>query len=73
MFFVQNPAKSNTSSHVSIVGRSLDSYMSSYDNFLVIGDLNSEISEMAMSEICETYNPQNLEKDPSKPTCTDII
>ena len=45
-----NPAKSDISSHVSIVGRSLDSYMSSYDNFLVTGDLNSEISEMAMSE-----------------------
>ena len=74
-----NPAKSNISSHLSMVGRSLDSYMSSYDNFLVIGDLNSEISEMAMSEFCETYNLQNLVKDPtcyknpSKPTCIDLI
>ena len=34
-----NPAKSNISTHLSIVGRSLDSYMSSYDIFLVIGDL----------------------------------
>ena len=49
-----NPAKSNVSSHLSIVGRSLDSYMSCYDNFLVIGDLNSEISEIAMSEFCKT-------------------
>ena len=62
-----------------MVGRSLDSYMSSYDNFLVIGDLNSEISEMAMSEFCETYNLQNLVKhptcykNPSKPTCIDLI
>ena len=30
--------------------------------FLVIGDLNSEISEMAMSQLCETYNLQNLVK-----------
>ena len=49
-----NPANSNISYHLSIVGRSLDSYMSSYDNFLVIGDLNSEISEMTMCESCET-------------------
>ena len=49
-----NPAKSNISSHLSLVGRSLDSYMFSYDNFLVIGDVNSEISEMAMSDFCET-------------------
>ena len=48
-----NPAKSNISSHLSMVERSLDSYMSSYDKFLVIGDLNSEISEMAMSKFCE--------------------
>ena len=46
---------------------------------LVIGDLNSEISELAMSEFCETYNLQNLVKDskcyenPSKPTCFDLI
>ena len=74
-----NLAKSNISFHLSIVGRALDSYMSSYDNFLVIGDLNSEISEMAMSEFFKTYNLQNLVKDPacyknpSKPTCIDLI
>ena len=74
-----NPAKSNICFHLSMVERSLDSYMSSYDNFWVIGDLNSEISEMAMSEFCETYNLQNLVKDPtcyknpSKPTCIDLI
>ena len=74
-----NPAKSNISTHLSIVGRSLDSYMSSYDNFLVIGDLTSDISEVAMSEFCETCNLQNLVKDPacyknpSKPTCIDLI
>ena len=50
MYCSYNPAKSNISSHFSIVGRSFDSYISSYDNFLVIRDLNSEISEMAMSE-----------------------
>ena len=74
-----NPANSNISPQLSIVERSLDSCISSYDNFLVIGDLNSEISEMAMSEFCETYNLQNLLKDPtcyknhSRLTCIDII
>ena len=74
-----NPAKSNICFHLSMVERSLDSYMSSYDNFWVIGDLNSKISEMTMSEFCETYNLQNLVKDPtcyknpSKPTCIDLI
>ena len=79
MCCLYNPVKSNISSHLNMVGSSLDSYVSSYDNFLVIGDLNSEISEMAMSEFCETYNLQNLVKDPtccknpSKLTCIDLI
>ena len=60
-----NPAKSNISSHLSMVGRSLDRYMSSYDNFLIIGDLHSEINEMAVTEFYETYNLQNLVKDPT--------
>ena len=53
--------------------------MCNYDIFLVIGDLNSEISEMAITQFCETYSHQNLVKDPtcyknpSKPTCMDLI
>ena len=53
--------------------------MSSYDNFLVIGDLNSEITQIAMTEFYETYNLQSLVKyptcykNPSKHTCIDII
>ena len=79
MCCLYNPAKSNISSHLSIVGRSLDSYISCYDNFLVIGDLHLEISETTMSEFCETYNLQNLLKNStcyknySKPTCIDLI
>ena len=79
IFCLYNPAKSNISSHRSIVGRSVDSYMCNYDIFLVIGDLKSEISEMALTQFCETYNHQNLVKDPtcyknpSKPTCMDLI
>ena len=75
-----NPAKSNISYHLSIVGRSLDSYMSSYNHCLVIGDLNSEINEIVMSEFCDRYNLQNLlvkdptcYKNPSKHTYTDLI
>ena len=52
--------------------------MPCYDNFLDIGDLNSEISEMVISEFYDKYNLQNLVKDPtcyknpSKPTCIDL-
>ena len=37
--------------------------MSSYKNFLVTGDLNSEINDVATSQFCETYNLQDLVKD----------
>ena len=53
--------------------------MSCYDNFLVVRDLISEINEMIMSKFCETYNLQNLVRDPtrcknsSKPSCIDLI
>ena len=60
-----NYAKSNIFSHLSNVARSLDSYIYNYDNFLVIGHFNSEINEIALSDFCETYNPQNLVKDPT--------
>ena len=79
MCCLYNPAKNNISSDLSIDGRSLDSYMSSYGDFAVIADLNPEITEIAMSEFFETYNLQNLVKDPTyyknpfKPTCINLI
>ena len=77
MCCLYNPAKNNISSHLIIVGRSLDSYTSSYDNFLVIEDLNSEICEIVISEFCKTYKLQNLVKEltylKNPPTCMDLI
>ena len=43
-----SPAKSNISSHLSIVGRSFNNYMSQH-NFSAVGDLNSGINEIALS------------------------
>ena len=52
---ILHPWYQNSDGYVAgIVRRCLDSYMCSYDKVLVIGDFNSEISEMAMSEFCET-------------------
>ena len=38
---------------------SLDFYMNKYDNFLMLGDFNSEMSEYAMEEFCEICNMTN--------------
>ena len=49
--------------------------MIKYDNFLLLGDFNSEIQEPSMTEFCELYNFSNLIKDPTcfNPTSIDVI
>ena len=46
--------------------RGLDELNSKYDNILIIGDLNTEMSEPSLNEFCQTYN---LESIVNKPTC----
>ena len=53
--------------------------MSKYDNFIILGDFNSETSENAMSEFCDTYNLKILIKEPTcfknpvNPSSIDLI
>ena len=46
--------------------RGLDELNSKYDNILIIGDLNTEMSEPSLNEFCQT---NNLEIIVNKPTC----
>ena len=41
-------------------GKALDSFIGNYDNFLIGGDLNSEIAESSMHEFCNSYNLHSL-------------
>ena len=36
-----------------------------YDNFLLLGDFNAEVSEPIMEEFCALYNLKNLMKTPT--------
>ena len=53
--------------------------MCSYDNYLVIGDFNSEPDEEAMKEFCNNYNLTNLIKErtcfknPLNPSSIDLM
>ena len=53
--------------------------MKIYDNFLIVGDFNSKITESAMENYCGTYHLDNLIKDSTcfknhdKPSCIDLI
>ena len=37
-------------------GTVLHSFTGNYDNFLIVGDLNSEITESSMHGFCNSYN-----------------
>ena len=74
-----NPHKKNISYFLSNIGRELDKYLSKYDNLLILGDWNSAVTEKEMKEFCETYNLENLIKDPTcyksieNPSSIDIM
>ena len=53
--------------------------MSKYENFILLGDFNSEMSELAMKQFCDTYNLSNSIKEPTcfknvpNPSTIDLI
>ena len=58
-----NPHKNLISNHLNILGKIFDAQMKIYDNFLIVGDFKSEITESAMENCCRTYHLHNLLKD----------
>ena len=76
---VCNPSKSSIMNFTYNIGKTLDSYIGSYDNFFVGVDFNSEISESSMHEFCSIYNLHNLcdkatcYKNPENPSSTDLF
>ena len=74
-----NPDKKNISNYLDQIGKELDKFLPQYENILLLGDFNSEMSEPPMREFCETYNLENLIKDPTffksieNPSCIDVM
>ena len=74
-----NPHKSMIVMHLNSVSKQLDALYKKYENILIIGDLNSEISEDVLCEFCCVYNLKNLVKNPTcfknidRPSCIDFI
>ena len=58
-----NPSKNLISRHLKVLGKYLDQFYLNYDNVLLQGDFNSEVSETILKEFCEIYNLKNLVKD----------
>ena len=74
-----NSKKSLISNHLKEIGNNLDLLSSKFDNYLLMGDFNSEPNEPAISDFCEIYNTKNIIKEktcfknPENPTCIDLI
>ena len=54
------PSKSLINKFTRVISKVLDSFIGNYGNFLIGGDLNSEIIENLMHEFCNSYNLQSL-------------
>ena len=65
LFGGYNHNKNNTVEFLNEIGPILVLYMSKYDNFIILGDFNSEMCENDMNGFCDTYNLRNLIKEPT--------
>ena len=65
LFGGYNSQKKNIGNYLDYVEKILDSHMSKYDNFLIMGDFNSETNESAMMDFCSIFNLHNLVKEPT--------
>ena len=60
-----NPKLSYIKNHLQEIGKGLEYYSWKYENFIVLGDFNSEMSNPHMSEFCALYNLTNFIKEPT--------
>ena len=58
-----NWTNETTSYFLDHVNKSLDKTMANYDNVLILGDLNSTMSDAPMKNFYELYNLENLMKE----------
>ena len=65
--------------HCKEIGKNLDFYSSKYDNFFLLGDLNSQPCEPAVKDFCQLYSCKNIIKENTcfknvqNPSCIDLI
>ena len=71
--------KNRIQDHIHTISRQYDYLSEKYENSLLLGDLNSEVSGDSMQEFCDVYNLKSLvelptcSKNPDNPFCIDLI
>ena len=58
-----NPNKTFITKHLAEIGRNRDLFLSKYDNFILLGDFNSEPCKQPVRDFCHVYNCHNIIKD----------
>ena len=60
-----NPHKNSISNYFDALKWELDIHSSNYENFLLLGDLNAEMTDPSLKEFCNLYSLKNLIKKPT--------
>ena len=74
-----NPNTNLIADHLQCINRRINFYSSKYDNFIVLHDLNTEISSTFLEQFCASYNLKSLIKESTcfknadNPSCKDLI
>ena len=58
-----NPHLNSIQNHLVQLSKKFDFYSSKYENFIVLGDFNAEMTNTHMEEFCSVYNFKSLIKD----------
>ena len=74
-----NPNKNNIKNHLEIISKALDAFSTKYENIILLGDFNVCVDDETMRNFCNSYNLNNLIKQPTcfknpeNPSCIDLI
>ena len=64
-----NPHKSNISNHLHHLNKGREVYLKSYDSILIMGDLNSEVTENCLNSLKTLNRDPTCFKNPNNPSC----
>ena len=67
------PYKSNISSHLEVIRRTMNIYSSNYDNFIFFGDFNADVSDKAMLDLKNLIKQPNYFKNLENSSCIDLF
>ena len=79
LFGTYHPPSQQDNYYFSNLGKAIDFYLKSYEKFLLVGDFNSNVTDLQLSEFLNNYNAKNLVHDMTcfkskdNPSCIDLL